>query len=215
MKNGVNDSAIRRLPIYYRHILVMHTAGVEFTSARILSELTGVHQTQIRKDIALTGLVGIPKKGHNVNDLIEGIKSFLNWGNIKDTVLVGAGNLGKAILKYDKFKDFGIQIVAAFDVDEEVIGKVINNIKIYSAEELQSICIQKNIKLGIICTPPEISQKVTDELILGGIKGIWNFTQSQLNVPDEIVVETVDLYRGLGVISKRLSEKKIQKYKKK
>ncbi|MCK4957223.1 MAG: redox-sensing transcriptional repressor Rex, partial [Candidatus Cloacimonetes bacterium] len=113
----VRNSAIRRLPLYYRHILKMQKDGIQYTSARILSELTGVHKTQIRKDIALTGLVGVPRRGHCVNALIKAIAEYLNWNDISSAFLVGAGNLGKALMNFDSFEKSGMKIISAFDVN--------------------------------------------------------------------------------------------------
>ena len=204
--NKVSDSVIRRFPVYYRHILAMQKAGVEYTSARRLQELTGIHKTQIRKDIGLTGLVGVPRVGHNVNCLVEAIRNFLSWDHPNPAVLVGAGNLGRAILNYQGFIESGTQIVAAFDNNPKIIGKRVNNIKIYSLDFLKEICSKKDVSIGIISTPEKQAQSCADLLIEAGVYGIWNFTQAQLSHPDNVIVETVDLYRGLGVISKRISE---------
>lgn len=202
----VRNSAIRRLPVYYRHILKMDEEGVEYTSARILAELTGVHKTQIRKDIALTGLVGVPRRGHNVKALIKGIVEYLNWNDISSAFVVGAGNFGKALMKFDNFEASGMKIVAAFDTSVNEIGKVINGIEIFPMEKFMNLTERMHINVGIITTPAEYAQEVADLMVEAGIKGIWNFTYTQLQVPDGVVVETVDLYRGLGVLSHRLAE---------
>ncbi|MFO7896041.1 MAG: redox-sensing transcriptional repressor Rex [Candidatus Cloacimonadales bacterium] len=202
----VRNSAIRRLPTYYRHIIKMDRQGIEFTSARILSELTGVHKTQIRKDIALTGLVGVPRRGHNVKSLIKAIAEYLNWNDISSAFIVGAGNLGKALLNYDNFEASGMKIVAAFDTSVNEIGKEINGKEILPMDKFMDLTERLHINIGIITTPAEVAQPVADLMVQAGIKGIWNFTYTQLKVPEHIVVETVDLYRGLGVLSKRLAE---------
>ncbi len=209
----VKNSAIRRLPLYYRHIQKMDAEGIEFTSARILSELTGVHKTQIRKDIALTGLVGVPRRGHNVKALLKAIAKYLNWNDISSAFLVGAGNLGKALINYDNFEASGMRIVAAFDTSVNEIGKVINNVEILPIEKFADLTKRMHIKIGIITTPPEVAQEIAEIMVDSGIKGIWNFTYTQLKVPDDIVVETVDLYRGLGVLSKRLADKENEERK--
>jgi len=203
----VKNSAIRRLPVYYRHILKMDKAGTEFTSARILSELTGVHKTQIRKDISLTGLVGVPRRGHNVKSLIKGIAEYLNWNDVSSAFIVGAGNLGKALMNYDNFEASGMKIVAAFDTSANEVGKVINGIEILPMDKFMDLTERMHIHIGIITTPAEQAQPIANLMVDGGIKGIWNFTYTQIKVPDDIVVETVDLYRGLGVLSKRLADR--------
>ncbi len=200
----VRNSAIRRLPLYYRHILKMQKDGIQYTSARILSELTGVHKTQIRKDIALTGLVGVPRRGHCVNALIKAIAEYLNWNDISSAFLVGAGNLGKALMNFDSFEKSGMKIISAFDVNVHEIGVVINDIEVLPMDKFSDLIKRMHINIGIITTPPEVAQEIADIMVAAGIKGIWNFTYTQLEVPDDIVVESVDLYRGLGVLSMRL-----------
>jgi len=202
----VSDSAIRRFPVYYRQILVMQKAGLEYTSARRLEELTGIHKTQIRKDIALTGLVGVPRVGHHVDHLISAIKRFLCWDEENRAILIGAGNLGRAILNYPGFIESGTRIVAAFDLNKKLQGTSINNIQIHPMQDLADVIKQKQIKIGIISTPERYANQVAADLVKNKIRGIWNFTQAQLDHPEDVIVETVDLYRGLGVISKRISE---------
>ncbi|MFO7895518.1 MAG: redox-sensing transcriptional repressor Rex [Candidatus Cloacimonadales bacterium] len=211
----VSDSAIRRFPVYYRQILTMHKAGIEFTSARRLEELTGIHKTQIRKDIALTGLVGVPRVGHNVQQLVQAIKTFLCWDEENRAVLIGAGNLGRAILNYPGFLEAGTKIVAAYDIDQSVCGSQVNGIKIWSLEAMDEQLQKLQANIGIISTPENRAQQAADKLMQNGVKGLWNFTQAQIIHPADVVVETVDLYRGLGVISKRISEIKFSKKNKK
>ncbi|MDD3051723.1 MAG: redox-sensing transcriptional repressor Rex [Candidatus Cloacimonetes bacterium] len=207
----VTNSAIRRLPVYYRHLKVMESKGIEYTSTKELSQLTGVHDTQIRKDIALTGLQGTPRKGHVVTELIEAIEDFLNWKDTNSAFLVGVGNIGSALLNYNKYEGAGLKVIAGFDNDPSKIGKEINEIRIFPLSRFSDLVKRMHIHIGIITVPGDYAQSVANLMVESGILAIWNFTPVKLKIPEDIIVENVDLYRGLGVISRRLAEKLTKK----
>src|ERR1017187_145732 len=113
----IPEASLRRLPIYYRSLQEMMTAGVAQVSCADLARVLGLDPTQVRKDIEMTGIVGKPRVGYLLDDLIRWIENFLGWNRPKEAVLVGAGSLGSALLGYEKFRSHGMQIVAAFDID--------------------------------------------------------------------------------------------------
>jgi len=202
---GIPDLTLRRLPAYLHQLKKLKAAGDEYVTATRLSELTGVHRTQIRKDIGFTGLQGIPKVGHLIIDVILAIESFLNWNDTSMAFLVGVGNLGTALLGYENFDETGIQIVASFDNDPSKIGRTVNNIKTFSMEKFKELALRMHIHIGIITSTAKAAQKIANLMVDSGIIGIWNFTPTKLNVPDYVIVENVDLYAGLAVLKHRIA----------
>ncbi len=203
----ISDKALERLAQYVHYLRRREAEGLEVISAVTIASDLGVYHTQVRKDLALTGLVGVPKVGHKVKDLIKAIEHFLNWDNVHDAFLVGVGNIGNALIKYRGFETSGIKIVAGFDVDKALIGKEINGIPIYHTDKLIDLANRLKIKIGIITTPAEHAQEVAEMMVEGGILAIWNFAPVVLKVPPDIIVQNVELYSSLAVLSQKLKSK--------
>ncbi len=200
MSQDISDLTLRRFPKYIYVLRTLKKKGQEYTSASELSRFLDIHHTQIRKDLALTGVRGIPKRGHQVDALLRACIEFLDWDSLTDACLVGVGSMGKALINYEGFSHAGLQIVAAFDNDEDKIDKRINNVKVYSIEKLKDVIEILEIKIAIIATPAKYSQKLADQMVEAGIQGIWNFTPRKLNVPDNVVVENMDIYPALAAL---------------
>jgi redox-sensing transcriptional repressor len=162
---------------------------------------------QVRKDLQYTGIIGKPKTGYSVSELIQAIESFLGWNNVTEAFLVGAGNLGTALLGHERFSKFGMRIVAAFDTDPNKVGKWIHEKAILPLEELDDLARRMSIHLGIITTPAETAQAVADEMVKAGILAIWNFAPVRLKVPENIFVHNEDLYSSLASLSWKLSRR--------
>ncbi|MDN5353940.1 MAG: redox-sensing transcriptional repressor [Candidatus Cloacimonadota bacterium] len=206
MKKPVSDLTLRRFPKYIQFLKTLQKRGEKYTSASEIARRLGVHHTQVRKDLALTGVRGIPKVGHKVDDLIKAITKFIYWDEISYAFLVGAGHLGTAILHYQGFVKAGFQIVAAFDKNPEKIGKNIASVKIYNIDRFSYFAEKMDVRIGIITTTSEVAQKITDLMVKNGIKAIWNFTPIKLSVPADIIVENVDIYPSLAVLLRKLHE---------
>lgn len=206
----VSDLTLRRLPKYRQYLIRLRKQGEEYTSAAEIGRVLGVHHTQVRKDLQSTGVRGVPKVGHRIDDLIKGIEEFLNWTNLSDAFLVGVGNMGKAILNYEGFSRAGIKIVAAFDIDNRIQGKEIQSIPVFGMEKLSDLSRRLQVKIGILCTPPTAAQESAELLVAGGVIAIWNFTPTKLELPEKIIVESVNIYPSLAVLSRRLMEQLIE-----
>jgi len=203
---NVSDIVLRRLPKYIHFLRNLKKSGQVYTSATEISKALSIHHTQVRKDLALTGLRGTPKVGHKVNDLIVALRGFLNWDNMSDAFLVGAGNMGKALLNYHGFDRSGIKIVAAFDVDPELVGNEVNEIKVFPLAKLPNLANRLHAHIGILCVPAHKAQKTAEMMVENGIVGIWNFTPVALNLREDVVVENVDIYPSLAVLSHKLAD---------
>jgi len=158
----------------------------------------------VRKDLAVTGIAGLARRGFNVKDLIAAIEKFLGWDNQTKAILVGVGNLGSALLGYRGFDLFGLRIVGAFDADPQKVGQWSQGRKLQPLKQLNAFVKRQNIHLGILTVPVESAQAAADLMVQAGILGIWNFTPVKLAVPDEVVTQKEDLAQGLAVLSHRL-----------
>jgi redox-sensing transcriptional repressor len=154
----------------------------------------------------VTGIIGRPKAGFHVPGLIKAIQDFLGWDNATDAFLVGAGNLGSALLGYKGFEQHGLRIVAAFDADPDKVGSVIHGIQVLPLDKLQDLAVRMRIHMGVITVPAQQAQTVADTMIGAGIIAIWNFAPVCLDVPTGISIQNEDLSSGLAVLSVRLSK---------
>ena len=157
-----------------------------------------------RKDLAATGVVGQARIGFAVGALVDAIEEFLGWRNRTDAFLIGAGNLGRALMGYKTFQSFGIHITAAFDQDPVMVGSEVAGVKILPVERLAGLLGRMRPAIGILTVPPEAAQSVADTLAANGIRGIWNFSPAVLRVPDGIVVENVLFSTSLAVLTNKL-----------
>lgn len=200
---NISLQTLRRLPVYLHYLKVIKDE-IPSISATAIAEKFGLNDVQVRKDLAAVSGSGRPKTGYFTDELISQIENYLGYRSDTKTVLIGAGNLGKALLSYDGFYDYGIDIIAAFDTSEEVYGKMVNGKPILSPEDLGEVCLNRNIRLGIITVPASRAQSVCDELVSYGVKAIWNFAPTILKVPDGVIVENENLASSLAVLSKHL-----------
>lgn len=204
---NISKATIGRLPAYHRYLTEKKAEGERTVSSTAIAEALHLSAVQVRKDLAaISSAAGKPKLGFDVGDLIADIDRLLGYDNVSDAVLVGAGGLGSALVGYDGFKNYGLNIVAAFDADPARAGTEIGGIKVFPADELARLVRRLNVLIGIIAVPKEAAQGVADELIRGGVRAIWNFAPVHLNVPENIAVKNEDMAASLAILSKRLAE---------
>ena len=204
----VSTKQLERFPIYLNHLLALKKDGKINTSAPQIAAVLGFSEEQVRKDLqVVTKSSGKPKAGRVIDELIHDINEFLGYGDTTGAVVVGCGHLGEAFMKYEGFLEYGLEILAGFDVASKKIGKIINGKKIYSMNNLEKIIMQLNVQIAIITVPSEEAQGVVDRLVNCGIKGIWNFANVHISAPDDVVIETVNLASSLAVLSHKLTDK--------
>ena len=204
---NVSKATIGRLPAYLRYLKEKELAGERTISSTAIAEDLHLNAVQVRKDLsAIRSVAGKPKRGFEIADLIEGINAFLGYDNVTDAVLVGAGGLGSALLGYGGFKNYGLNIVAAFDTDPALIGRTIGGVKVFGAEEIPHLVRRLNVLIGIITVPKAAAQKVADALVSGGVRAIWNFASAHLQLPEDIAVKNEDMAASLAILSRRLAE---------
>lgn len=202
-KKEISKSVLKRLPGYLTYLKSIPDGTMPYISATALAAALGMGEVQVRKDLAMVSNGGRPKVGYQRDALIEDIESFLGYDNVTDAVLIGAGKLGQALLGYSGFDAYGLNILAAFDVhvpeEKEVAGK-----PILPMSQLGSFCRGHKVLMGIITVPAEHSQEVCNRLIDSGIKAIWNFAPSHLEVPANILVQQENMATSLAVLSMHL-----------
>lgn len=201
----ISMQALRRLPQYLRFVKSLRAQGRDVVSCRRISDELGVDPTLVRKDLAAAGVSGRPKIGYDIGDVISGVSSFLGWNNTTDAILVGAGNLGLAILGYEGFRDYGLNIVAAFDNDPQKIGREFHGKAVLDQDKMPDLVERMHIQIGVLTVPASVATEIGTLMVLSGIRGIWNFTPVKLDVPESIVVENVNLASSLAVLSNRLT----------
>jgi redox-sensing transcriptional repressor len=204
---SIPQPSLRRLPQYHHYLVEQEAKGITQISCSVIGHDLGLVPVQVRKDLQYTGIVGKPKTGYSVSELIMSIESFLGWNNVNEAFLVGVGNLGTALLGHERFTQFGLRIVAAFDTDPAKIGKWIHEKAVLPLDKLADLAPRMSIHLGIITTPAHAAQAVADEMVQGGIKAIWNFAPVKLKVPEKIIVHNEDLYSTLASLSWKLARR--------
>ena len=192
---------IRRYPIYLRAIQKMMARGDLHISSAVLADELGLDPVLTRKDLAMAGIPGKPRRGYPAKELLDAITRALGWDNVTDAVLIGVGSLGQALLGYSGFEEQSLRIAMAFDTDPKKIHQSFHGIKVRPMEDLKRLVRRMKIKLGILTVPAIAAQTGADQLVPAGIKGIWNFSPIQLSVPSGVVVQNVDLAQSLAVLS--------------
>ncbi len=205
--SGVPKPTLLRLPGYLQYLVEKKNSGTNQISATTIGNDLNLYYVQVRKDLASIGAVGKPKIGYDIKILIHTLVTFLDYHNKKSAVLVGAGKLGRTLLSYDGFANYGLDIVAAVDVNSDLCGCKINDKPVLRIDELANLCTNLKIEIGILTVPDKNAQEAADMLIKCGVHAIWNFSSVHLNVPDDVIVQNENMAASLAVLSTRLAEK--------
>ncbi len=203
-KKEVSEATLRRYPFYHHYLKQLESEGISEISSAQIAKFLGFNTIQVRKDIEATKIEGRPKRGYNLKKLIKHIEKFLGFYTKSEAVLVGAGHLGYSLLGYHGFKEYGLDIIAAFDHNPEKINKYINYKKVFSVDRLEEIISRMQIKIGILTVPAACAQELADRMVKVGIKAIWNFAPVKISVPKDVVVQHENLASSLAVLSQKI-----------
>lgn len=203
MRKDISKSVLKRLPGYLTYLKSISNSVSPYISATALAAALGMGEVQVRKDLAMVSDGGRPKVGYLRERLIDDIEQFLGYDNTTDAVLIGAGKLGQALCGYSGFNAYGLNIVAAFD-SHPFSSHTQEGTPIYSMDQLQGFCKANKILMGIITVPARYAQDVCDQLIECGIKAVWSFAASHLEVPEGILVQYENMATSLAVLSMHL-----------
>lgn len=204
---SVPIQTLQRLPVYLSYLKSLPKDCAANISATCIANALEMNDVQVRKDLAMISGGGRPKTGHLIEGLVYDIECFLGHYDVNTAVIVGAGHLGRALFSYEGFSKYGLDIVAAFDIDESLIGTYVNGKKILSANKIISLCRRIKVKIGIITVPENQAQKACNDLIEGGVLAIWNFAPVHLNAPQCILVKNENMASSLAILSKHLKER--------
>lgn len=192
-KVDIPKKAIYRLSIYHRCLQKLSDSGQKTVSSTTLAKVAGVKPAQLRRDLGYFGQFGTRGLGYPVDGLISTIREALGREQLQPVVLVGAGNLGSALLRYHGFQKEGFDVVAAFDARPDEARARELKIPVHDISEMENFISSKEVKLAILCVPIGFAQEVTNRLIACGIQGILNFSPIMLEVPGDVTVNNVDL----------------------
>ncbi|MDR1248101.1 MAG: redox-sensing transcriptional repressor Rex [Treponema sp.] len=192
--------SVRRLPLYLYTIRQAQLNGSRYISGTLIAQELRLEPIQVRKDLALTGIIGKPKKGYPVEDLIKAIECFLGWDSVQDVVLVGAGNLGSALMGHQEFRLHGLHIVAAFDKNPQKVGTTIHGVRVLAIDSMEAEIRKMGVKIAILTIHADVAQETADRLVAAGISGIWNFTAIKIQVPESVAVQGENLSAGYAML---------------
>lgn len=203
MDKKISKSVLKRLPGYLSYLKSIQDPESPYISATALAAALGMGEVQVRKDLAMVSDGGRPKIGYLRESLIDDIEQFLGYDNTTDAVLIGSGKLGQALLCYRGFDEYGLNILAGFDINP-TISQTENGKPIYPMSQLEPFCRSHKVLMGIITVPEQAAQEVCDQMVKCGIKAIWTFAPAHLDVPDTVMVHNENMANSLAVLSMHL-----------
>lgn len=200
--NGIPGPTINRLILYHNYLdkLLRKNDDNETISSVQLGRAVGVSATQVRKDLSYCGPLGCRGIGYEIGSLKNNLGKIIGFDKKWPAALIGAGNLGRALVYYEKFKELGLNIVEIFDYDLNKIGNMVNGVKVSSTKNMVKIIRDEEIRIAILTVPADSAQEVAEKIINAGIKAIWNFAPVPLDLDDEVIVFSEDLSAGIGNI---------------
>ena len=203
--NEISKATLSRMPLYLHFLQEENSKGAQYISSTVIAQNISVSSVLVRKDLAMVSSeAGRPRLGFAISRLIVDIEKFLGYDNLSDTIIVGAGGLGRAMLGYEGFKNNGLNVVAAFDINEKLIGTEVAGKVILPLDKLKEFVVEHKIRIGIITVPKVAAQDVLNKMVEAGIKAVWNFAPAPLRVPKDIVLKTEDLAASLAMLAGKL-----------
>lgn len=204
--NRIPEPALRRLPWYLSYLKLLNTQGEKFVSSTQIAKKIDVSASQIAKDLSFVNISGKTRVGYNINELIDVLEIFLGFKKLHKAVVFGVGSLGAALLSDSGLEQYGLKIIAGFDVNNSVVNTKIHHIPVYHSSEFLELNNELKADIGILTVPSGVAQEVSDYMIRCGVEGIWNFTPFRIRVPEGIVLQNTSLYAHLAVMFNRLDQ---------
>ena len=204
---SISLATLHRMPGYLAYLKAREAAGNEYISSVELARAMQENPAVVKKDLSMAVVSeGKPKVGYFIPDLVRDIESFMGYDNEKEAVIVGVGKLGQALLGYEGFGKYGLNIVAGFDPDPALAGTEVHGKKIFGIEKLEDIVRRLGVKMAILTLPAKFAQTMADRLVSAGIRAIWNFSLAGLSLPSTVAVKNENMAASLAVLSARLKE---------
>lgn len=208
LRDLIPEPALRRLPWYLAYVSLLRQRGVEYVSSTGISRGINVDASQIAKDLSFLDIKGKTRIGYEVKLLEHKLEEFLGFRRRHNAAIVGVGSLGRALMSDSGLANYGLEIVAGFDVSPALIGtSTPQGLPIYDVAELATRASQLEVEIGIVTVPVEYAQEAADEIIAAGMKAIWNFTPYRIMAPDDVVISNTSIYAHLAVMYNRMLSK--------
>lgn len=208
LRDLIPEPALRRLPWYLAYVSLLRQRGVEYVSSTGISRGINVDASQIAKDLSFLDIKGKTRIGYEVKLLEHKLEEFLGFRRRHNAAIVGVGSLGRALMSDSGLANYGLEIVAGFDVSPALIGtSTPQGLPIYDVAELATHARQLEVEIGIVTVPVEYAQEAADEIIAAGMKAIWNFTPYRIMAPDDVVISNTSIYAHLAVMYNRMLSK--------
>jgi redox-sensing transcriptional repressor len=204
--DSISTAALRRLPLYLQYLLEIRPGKHEFVSAARMATALGIHHTLVRQDLDVVGAKGFPKKGHPLEETIAAIETYFQWNSRPSAFILGAGNLARVLIGYRQFDRAGVDLLAAFDQDSRKVGTSIFGIEVLSVTKFVDLVRRMHVAIVILTLPPSAAEESVKLITESGVAAVWNFMPATLQFPDRVVVENVNLFAGLSILKKKLTE---------
>ena len=202
---SIPEPTLRRLPWYLSFVQLLRTEGHEYVSSTRIAQGVGVDSALVAKDLSYVQLQGRTRVGYETEALIDYLEEFLGFRTQHRAFLIGVGSLGSGLLADKGLRQFGLEVLAGFDVAEEVIGTEVAGIPVYHIDELASRIRSEQVQIAVLTVPVLQAQLMTDRLVRAGIRALWNFTPFRIRVPHNVVVQNTSIYANLAVMFNRLN----------
>ena len=198
------EPTIRRLPWYLSYVRMLDNLNIEYVSSTQISNELNVQSSQIAKDLSYLNIRGKTRIGYEVHSLVKELENFLGFNRQHDAVVIGTGSLGTALMQDHGLVNYGLNIVAGFDVRGEVIGQTVDGVPVYDISELEAWQHEHGVSIAILTVPVERAQDVADLAIASGMTALWNFTPYRIKAPEDVVIANTSIYAHLAIIYNRM-----------
>lgn len=198
------EPTLRRLPWYLAYVKLLDSRRLEYVSSTQIAKHLDVDASQIAKDLSFLNIRGKTRMGYEVRSLIKELTDFLGFKHRHNAFMIGVGSLGGALMRDSGLSQYGLNIVAGFDIDETKVGTDVGGILIYHIDSLAERVKAQSVTIAILAVPVEQAQEVTDLIVRSGVKAIWNFTPYRIKVPQHVVIQNTSIYAHLAVMYNRL-----------
>ena len=203
------EPTIRRLPWYLSYVRMLDNLHVEYVSSTQISKELNVQSSQIAKDLSFLNIRGKTRIGYEVHSLVSELENFLGFNRHHNAVVIGTGSLGTALMQDHGLENYGLNIVAGFDVRSEVIGQCVGGVPVYAIDELASWQQEHGVSIAILTVPVERAQETADLAISSGMTALWNFTPYRIKAPEDIVIANTSIYAHLAIIYNRMHQSSV------
>jgi redox-sensing transcriptional repressor len=200
-ERSIPDATVARLPLYLRALVELQERSISTVSSGDLALASGVNPAKLRKDLSHLGSFGTRGVGYPVKELVDGISGALGLTDERPVVIVGLGNLGRALAHYGGFADRGFQVAALLDASPQLIGTTVNGLEVADVAELEQVVADRGVTIAVLATPAEAAQEVAARLVEAGVTAILNFAPTHIDVPEQVTLRKVDLSVELQILS--------------